>query len=344
MSNTQTYPALAPSFQAALNTGEFLSKEKEVELFSVLEDPQATPNMKKHAQDEIILAHQPLVMTSAKNFKSRTVSLEDKFQAGMVGMMDALGRFKLEKGCRFSTYAQWYINSEVHMVVFNGSSQLKTSISLFNKFLFGSYNKMANDLLKKNPNITQHEINIAVAQKWIDERNLSQNKLDAVAQQIAEYHMSREGTTASLDMPIGEEDLTLRDLLAFDDPQNNLFEEEDLTLGDLLAFDDPQNNLFEDEDMEEKIALFYEDALQHIIDNAPKKDMAQRMVDIFKARTFERPQPTLHDLAVEYDVSKERIRQIEESAKKKIRAYALKAFPSFLPTESYQSVLKSQHS
>ncbi len=314
------YPPLSPSFKAALDAGEYLTLDRERELFQIYHDPLSSESKKQRARDEVILAHQTLVLSSSKKFKSRTMSHDDKFQEGIAGMMRAFEKFKPEKGFRFSTYARWWIDEAIRKAVFEHNSPVKTGQSPFTNFLF-SYGEIAKDLSLANPNISTQEINAFVAQQWINENKLPQDKLQQYILRTHNYVMSRAHSSSSMEKPLSDDG--------------------SLTLGDTIAFNDPQQEDYEKEDMEQRIARFYEDAFAHIRKNTKNKDSAERMIYIFCARYIEEEKLTLEDLGQIYGVSRERIRQIEAKAIEAIKKYALKNLPSFMPEESYQSVLEN---
>ncbi len=65
------------------------------------------------ATREIVESHEPLVNSVAGRYSKYGPKHEDFFQEGMVGLVEGLKRFDLERGVRFSTYARWWIMSKV---------------------------------------------------------------------------------------------------------------------------------------------------------------------------------------------------------------------------------------
>ncbi len=67
----------------------------------------------KEAKDKLILANMRLVLSVIKKFNSQTVSKDDLFQAGTIGLIKAADNFDVSVGVRFSTYAVPMIIGEV---------------------------------------------------------------------------------------------------------------------------------------------------------------------------------------------------------------------------------------
>ena len=59
----------------------------------------------REARDEFILANVRLVLSIIRRFDKSTVSADDMFQAGMIGLIKSVDNFDLSVGVRFSTYA-----------------------------------------------------------------------------------------------------------------------------------------------------------------------------------------------------------------------------------------------
>ena len=65
------------------------------------------------ARELMIKANLRLVVSIAKNYVDRGLSLMDLIEEGNLGLLKAVGRFNPDAGCRFSTYATWWIKQSI---------------------------------------------------------------------------------------------------------------------------------------------------------------------------------------------------------------------------------------
>ncbi len=65
------------------------------------------------AKEQFIKSYLRLVVSIAKNYVGRGLSLLDLIQEGNIGLLKALGNFKPEENCRFSTYSTWWIHQSI---------------------------------------------------------------------------------------------------------------------------------------------------------------------------------------------------------------------------------------
>jgi RNA polymerase primary sigma factor len=70
-------------------------------------------NVGEHARQELIMANTRLVVSIAKMYQGRGLSLADLIQEGNLGLMKAVDRFDPERGVRLSTYATWWIRQTI---------------------------------------------------------------------------------------------------------------------------------------------------------------------------------------------------------------------------------------
>lgn len=67
----------------------------------------------RRARNRFMCANLRLVVTVAKRFGRHHMPLSDRVQEGNIGLLKAIERFDPERGCRFSTYAAWWIRHAV---------------------------------------------------------------------------------------------------------------------------------------------------------------------------------------------------------------------------------------
>lgn len=109
-----------------------LSKEEEIDLFKQYQ----TGN--KKVREKIINSNLRLVVSIAKLYKNRGLSILDLIQEGNTGLLRAVEKFKLEKDCKFSTYATLWIHQNIKRALSEDGkiripSYLTQAISKINK-------------------------------------------------------------------------------------------------------------------------------------------------------------------------------------------------------------------
>jgi len=84
-----------------------LKPEEEIELARRIQKGDLS------AREHMIRANLRLVVSIAKNYTNRGLSFMDLIEEGNIGLMKAVERFDPEAGCRFSTYATWWIKQAI---------------------------------------------------------------------------------------------------------------------------------------------------------------------------------------------------------------------------------------
>lgn len=73
----------------------------------------------RNLRNEIIMANQELVWYCVNRYSSAVATKEDMFQAGIVGLIQAVERFEPERGFQLSTFALPYITNEIRLLIDN---------------------------------------------------------------------------------------------------------------------------------------------------------------------------------------------------------------------------------
>ena len=100
----------------------YLSDINEVPLLTAQEEVDLSKRIQRgdaDAREHMIRANLRLVVSIAKNYVNRGLSFMDLIEEGNIGLMKAVEKFDPEAGCRFSTYATWWIKQGIRRSLVN---------------------------------------------------------------------------------------------------------------------------------------------------------------------------------------------------------------------------------
>jgi len=84
----------------------------------------------REARDMMIRSNLRLVMHYALRYAGRGLPFEDLVEEGNLGLIKAVDRFRVSKGCRLSTYATWWIQNYLERAVVNQASSVRLPVNL----------------------------------------------------------------------------------------------------------------------------------------------------------------------------------------------------------------------
>jgi RNA polymerase primary sigma factor len=148
------------------------------------------------ARNELITRNLRLVVHIAKYYLGRGLSLLDLVQEGNIGLMKAVDRFKYDKGCKFSTYANWWIKQSITRALINQTNTIRVPIHVME--IYNTLNESSKQLaqqLERAPDTEEIARKAGISTKEVEEKI-------AIIQK-----------TVSLHTPVGDEEARLEDLL-----------------------------------------------------------------------------------------------------------------------------------
>ncbi|XP_019426192.1 PREDICTED: RNA polymerase sigma factor sigF, chloroplastic-like [Lupinus angustifolius] len=83
------------------------------------------------SREKLITANLRMVVHIAKNYLGRGLSLQDLLQEGSMGLMKSVERFKPQAGCRFGTYAYWWVRQTIRKAIFLHSRTIRLPENLY---------------------------------------------------------------------------------------------------------------------------------------------------------------------------------------------------------------------
>ncbi|MCY4444782.1 MAG: RNA polymerase factor sigma-32 [Proteobacteria bacterium] len=235
------------------------------------------------AAHRLITSNLRLVVKIASDFRKIRGELLDLIQEGNTGLMQAVKRFNPYKGVRLSSYAVWWIRAYILKFLLDNEKQVKIATTSAQRKLFYNLRQETEKLLK--------EYNRADT-KMISER------LQVPERDIVEMQKRMSATDIRLDAPLSGEagrNITAGDLMA-DVAQKPI---------DALVADVQLKSLFR----------------EHIKDFM--KDLPPRDHFIFTSRILSESPLTLQQLGDEYNITRERARQIEARIINNLRKFLI---------------------
>ena len=229
------------------------------------------------AARRLVMSHLRFVVHIARSYNGYGLPLADLIQEGNVGLMKAVRRFNPEKGVRLVSFAVHWIKAEIHEFILRNWRIVKIATTKAQRKLFFNLRSAKKQL------------------QWLtaDEAQAVAEDLGVQVKDVMEMEMRLTARDPAFDAP------------ADDDDDSSSFSAPVFFLEDKSA--DPAQ-LAENDDWEV-------DNTTRLIDAV--KNLDERSRDIIQRRWLNDAKATLHELADEYGVSAERIRQLEKKRDEK---------------------------
>jgi len=257
----------------------------------------------REAAHKLVTSHLRLVAKIAMGYRGYGLPISEVISEGNVGLMQAVKRFEPEKGFRLATYAMWWIKASIQEYILRSWSLVKMGTTANQKKLFFNLRKA------KSKISALQEGDLRPDQVQVIAKRLGVTEQDVV-------DMNRRlGGDASLNAPIRED-------------------------GDSGEW---QDWLADDSESQETVMAAHEE-----LDNRRKalssalSVLNERERRIFEARRLADDPVTLEELADEFGVSRERVRQIEVRAFEKVQK-AVKNKVSAMETPPAQAEALAAH-
>ncbi len=273
-------------FSPDTNLSRYLQNIRKYPLLSQEEEYELAVKYKETQDKDIayklITAHLRLVIKVVSKYKGYGLPINEMISEGNIGLLYAINKFEPDKGFRFSTYALWWIKAAVQKYILNSWSLVKLGTTAAQKKLFFNLRKIKNNL-----NLTDdRELSNQIIQDIAD-------SLDVSAQEVTDMNTRLKAHDGSLNISVdsqsAEGGAEWIDFI-YDTKPN---QEEQLAYRETMNY---RRKLF----------------------NRAITVLNPREKDILYKRRMSEESITLDDLSRTYNISKERVRQIELNSIRKI--------------------------
>ena len=290
MSATTNYNLPALSNEGGLSA--YLAQIKKFPMLAAEEEYMLAKNWKTtgniKSAEKLVTSHLRLVAKIAMGYKGYGLPVNEMISEGNVGLMQALKKFKPEKGFRLATYAMWWIKASIQEYILRSWSLVKIGTTTAQKKLFFNLKKIKNQIAPRSEGDLRDEHVTEIA-----------DKLDVRKDEVVSMNRRLSGKEFSLNSPIGEDGDEWQDWLV------------DKELDHDLRF-------AQQEEMKQRKDLL-SDSIEILND---------REKEILYARRLNEVPITLENLSKKYKISRERIRQIENKAFEKLQKHMLNSAKS----------------
>lgn len=178
LESEQEYEAnLVRAYLLDISRIPILTKEEEIVLARKVENGDAD------ARAKMIVSNLRLVVNVAKHFIGRGMSFLDLIEEGNLGLIRAVEKFSYLKGCRFSTYATWWIRQTINRALINQGRTIRVPVHVVDltKKYFRTLQGLAHELARE-PAPAEVAAAMGISQEQVERILLSSRrayKLDA---------------------------------------------------------------------------------------------------------------------------------------------------------------------
>jgi RNA polymerase sigma-32 factor len=278
------HSAALPILTAESGLTRYLEEIRRFPMLEPQEEYMLAKSWREHGDREaahrLVTSHLRLVAKIAMGYRGYGLPIAEVISEGNVGLMQAVKRFEPEKGFRLATYAMWWIKASIQEYILRSWSLVKMGTTANQKKLFFNLRKAKSKISA-----------LEEGDMRPDQVKLIAKRLGVGEQDVIDMNR-RLGGDASLNTPIRE------------DGDSGEWQ-------DWLVSDAPSQErvLAENEELDNRRKALGE-ALTVLNDRERR---------IFEARRLSEDPITLEQLAEEFGVSRERVRQIEVRAFEKVQ-------------------------
>jgi RNA polymerase sigma-32 factor len=273
-----------PTVVSESNLTRYLQEIRKFPMLEPQEEYMLAKGWREHGEVEsahkLVTSHLRLVAKIAMGYRGYGLPLNELISEGNVGMMQAVKRFEPERGFRLATYAMWWIRAAIQEYILHSWSLVKMGTTAAQKKLFFNLRKMKNQI------------------KAVEEGDLTPEHVAKIATELN----VAEDDVVQMNRRLAAPDHSLNAPLRIDG-------------------DGEWQDWLVDETASQEITLAESQELsqrKQLLERALKVLNPRERRILMERRLKEEP-TTLEDLSKEYNISRERVRQIEVRAFEKLQ-------------------------
>jgi RNA polymerase sigma-32 factor len=282
MAQTQTLPSIV-SGEGGLS--RYLEEIRRFPMLQPQEEYMLAKRYQEHedtgAAHRLVTSHLRLVAKIAMGYRGYGLPIGEVISEGNVGLMQAVKKFEPERGFRLATYAMWWIKAAIQEYILRSWSLVKMGTTANQKRLFFNLRKVKGKI------------------QALDEGDLRPDQVSEIAtrlnvteEEVVSMNRRLSGD-ASLNSPIRA-------------TEGESGEWQDWLVDD---HDSQEEMLIEQDELESRRAMLA--SAMSVLNDRERR--------IFEARRLADEPMTLEELSAEFDISRERVRQIEVRAFEKVQ-------------------------
>jgi RNA polymerase sigma-32 factor len=278
--------AALPVISSESGLSRYLAEIRRFPMLEPQEEYMLARSWREHgdrdAAHRLVTSHLRLVAKIAMGYRGYGLPIGEVISEGNVGLMQAVKRFEPEKGFRLATYAMWWIRASIQEYILRSWSLVKMGTTANQKKLFFNLRKAKSQISALEEGDLRPDQVATIA-----------HRLGVTEQDVVDMNRRMSGD-ASLNAPLrteGEGGGEWQDWLVDESASQ-------------------ENILLEQEESDNRMAAL-RSALSVLNDRERR---------IFSARRLQDEPVTLEELSEEFNISRERVRQIEVRAFEKVQA------------------------
>jgi RNA polymerase sigma-32 factor len=278
-------PATIPATGGEAGLNRYLTEIKKFPILSPEEEYMLAKRWTEHqdtdAAAKLVNSHLRLVAKIAMGYRGYGLPVSELISEGNIGLMQGVKKFEPERGFRLATYAMWWIRASIQEFILRSWSLVKMGTTAAQKKLFFNLRRMKNRIEAfEDGDLKPEDVKKIATDLGVSEEDVvSMNRRMAM------------GGDTSLNVPLR------------DDSEGSW--------QDFLVDDEPLQD--------ERVADAEESRLRHDLLVEAMNALNDRERHILTERRLTDEPKTLEELSQVYDVSRERIRQIEVRAFEKLQ-------------------------